>query len=114
MDDPPILDAPTYHTYVNDEKSILPIGTIEYQWKLWLVPEWLANEAEGWRTPTRIICLDGHQVQDLRGKNQGADFALRDSVPRIVLDHLFQGIEDGGFEVVEHPPIRYRLPPVKH
>jgi hypothetical protein len=33
-------------------------ATIEYEGRLWLVPEWLEAPAEGWRVPARRILLD--------------------------------------------------------
>jgi hypothetical protein len=113
MREPPISDAPTFKTAVSDGEHVFPVETIEYEGKLWLVPEWLVNDHEGWRTPRRIICLAGLAVQDVRGMNQPTDFVLTNSIPKTVFDALRQGQPVAEFEVIERPPIRYRIPRAK-
>ena len=108
MTDPPISNADTFRTMISDGHSAFPIGTIEYEGKLWLVPEWLVNDREGWRTPKRIICLSHLKVQDLRGKGHPADFAVNVPIPKSELDALFQGQPVAGWLVIEKPPIRFR------
>jgi hypothetical protein len=41
-----------------DDGELLAADTIEYEGKLWIVPEWLAGPTKGTEMPARIICLD--------------------------------------------------------
>jgi hypothetical protein len=52
---------------------------IEFEGKLWLVPEWLEGPTEGTRRPTRIICLTGLPMQTAGPKYPMIDWFL--SVP---------------------------------
>ena len=105
--------TPVFKTFVSDEQSIFPVDTIEYQERLWLVPEWFVNDHEGWRTPKRIIGLSNFELSDLRGKGHAADFFLPAPIPKTMLDALFRGKSLAGFEVKENPPVRCRIPPEK-
>ncbi len=40
-------------------QALLATDTIEYEGKLWLVPEWLAGPIQGTERPARIIGLHG-------------------------------------------------------
>jgi hypothetical protein len=42
-----------------DDGSFLLRDVIEYEGKLWLVPEWSAGPTAATEMPARIICLDG-------------------------------------------------------
>jgi hypothetical protein len=46
-----------------DDGSILLCDTIEWQGKLWLVPEWLAGPEAGTERPARVIGLHGLPLQ---------------------------------------------------
>jgi hypothetical protein len=66
--------------------DVLMMDTIRHDGKLWLVPEWLDRIDEGWRTPTRIVCMHGLQYQEITDDNEGADFLLNHEMPKAVLD----------------------------
>jgi len=47
-----------------DDGELLEADTIEYEGKLWIVPEWLAGPTKGTEMPARIICLAAFLIYD--------------------------------------------------
>lgn len=93
---------------INDGSQLFPVAVVEYQGALWLAPEWKINDHEGWRQPTRLICLAGHKVQDLRGTGQPFQFALSDILPKPQFEALCRGQSVTGWQVAEAPALRFR------
>ena len=97
-------------TMVSDGTSIFPVGTVEYEGKLWLVPEWIVSLDGGWQAPARMICLEGLRYQPMpAGMSQIADFQLHAIVPRAVLEGRAPESQTSGFVVVEAPPVRFPI-----
>ncbi len=69
---------------LDDSGEISKCDTIEYEGKMWLVPHWLESPAQGWKTPTRIVCLDGLPHQKTPGSPFG-DFVLTYPIPKALL-----------------------------
>jgi hypothetical protein len=88
-----------------DEGTIYKVDTIEYQGKRWLVPEWLDNAREGWRSPARIICIDLLKHQNSPGGP--ADFVLNDGIPKAVFDGQIPPQSEGFYVVIERPDIKF-------
>ena len=88
------------------EGIIYKVDTIEYQGKMWLVPEWLDNPRGGWRMPTRIICLDMLPHQKTPG-NPAADFVLNSGIPKSVFDGLAQTQPEERYVVIERQDIQF-------
>jgi len=96
--------------YVNaDEenvRSMLYMDVIEYQGKLWFVPEWLDSPNEQWTTPRRLV----------RGLQRGEEWPSGNPpvapfpVPRSVFEgHIPSSHKDTVF-VIERPDIRFDRP----
>jgi len=87
--------------------ALLQGDAIEYEGKLWLVPEWNAFLAEGVQRPARIVCLDGLDLQPA-GEQYPADYVLQTILPTPVL----MGQEKvKNLVVVEAPDLSVPLPP---
>ena len=79
--------------------KILKLDAIEFDNKLWLVPEGYVNAKEGLTSPVRIIRFDHLRYQQLDGKPY--HFQLNDPIPEDVLD----GKTIDKYEVHENPDI---------
>ena len=88
-----------------DDGTIYKMDTIEYEGKMWLVPEWLDNAAAGWRKPARIICLDLLPHQKSPGGQ--ADFVLNAGIPKSVCDGQIPTQPEDLFVVKEAPDIKF-------
>jgi len=88
-----------------DDGTIYKMDTIEYQGKMWLVPEWTVDRLEGLTRPTRIICLDLLPHQKITGEGVPADFVLSDGIPKSVCDGQIQTQQEYSFFVIENPDI---------
>ncbi len=84
--------------------TICKIDAIEYDGKIWLVPEWLDKLGEGWSMPVRIICLDTLQHQRIASGNP--DFVVNNPIPKSVLDGKIPPQSDTLYVVVENPNIK--------
>lgn len=80
--------------------NILKLDAIEFDNKLWLVPEWYVNAKEGLTSPVRIIRFDNLEYQKLEG-HPDCQFSLKRPIPESVLD----GKTTSGYEVHESPDI---------
>ena len=85
-----------------EDGSVYKMDTIEYQGKLWLVPEWTVDRVAGLTRPTRIICLDPLPHQKTPGGP--SDFVLNYGIPKSVCIGSRIAQEDL-FVVIESPDI---------
>jgi hypothetical protein len=83
-----------------DDGSILLCDTIEWQGKLWLVPEWLAGPEPRTERPARIIGLHGLMLQKAHPPYQ-ADYMLGTPLSK---DTLAGGTAQG-LDVIQAPDI---------
>ena len=93
---------------MDDSGEILIADTIEHEGKLWIVPEWLYAQKEGWQTPARIIqvdCLKHQKMPD----DYPADLLLNNPMPRAVLDGNPSPEQAKQYVVVERPDIRIQV-----
>ena len=90
----------------DNDGIIYKVDTIEYQGKMWIVPEWFDNPTLGWRIPVRIILLDVLPHKKTPGGE--ADFVLNHGIPKSVFyeGHNPPQPEDW-FVVIERPDIRF-------
>jgi hypothetical protein len=81
------------------------IDTIEYDYKLWLVPEWIDGwPTEGYSMPIRIICLEYMPlVGPLKGKNH--DYCINGSISKSLLDGHPKHGPEVLCQIVERPDI---------
>lgn len=86
--------------------KILKLDAIEFDKKLWLVPEWYVNVEKRVTSPVRIIRFDNLGHQKLEG-HPNFQFSLVKPIPESVLD----GKTTDGYEVHEVPDIvgKYHL-----
>lgn len=87
------------------EGTLYQVDTIEYQGKMWLVPEWLDNPLAGLRKPTRIILLDVLPHQQSPGGP--TDFVLNAGIPKSVFDGQIPTQPEDLFVVIEGPDILF-------
>lgn len=90
-----------FKTLVPAEDGLFSCDTIEYEGKLWLVPEWFdETPKKGYSRPVRIICMETLEHSAPFGEN---DYVLKDPIPKAVLDgHVPQGLENK-YIVIENP-----------
>ncbi len=85
---------------------IYKVDTIEYEGKIWLVPEWLDNAVGGWRIPARIILLDVLPHQ--KTPDGPVNFVLTYGIPKSVFFHgQIPPQSKYSFVVRECPDIRF-------
>lgn len=82
-------DSKTYKIIVMMEDGELHvIGGVDFEGAIWLVPEWLAFQSQGYTKPERMIRLDRFQFQAFvppakgPGPFAGADFAIPGPLPK--------------------------------
>jgi hypothetical protein len=90
-----------------DDGALEMCDAVEYEGKLWLVPEWTAFPSERIQKPVRIISLDGLTLAPLASRYQ-ADFALQNPMTKDVL--AGRGTT-GSPVVIEGPDLSVPLPP---
>lgn len=83
---------------------------IEYEGKLWLVPEWSDSPVLGYRIPTRIISLETLRYQRWEA-GPYAEYVINDPMPIDVLEGRAPPEVLSKYVVVEMPDIRFPLPP---
>ncbi len=86
--------------------KLFKMDTIEYEGKMWLVPEWIDMRTEGYSMPVRIVCLDTLRHQPSQTKS--LDFLLNDPIPKAVLDGQIPPQSEADYLVLERPDIRVR------
>ena len=86
--------------------QICAMDTIEFEGKMWLVPEWLDNREEGFSYPARIILLD--TLPHEKSKSPLEDFLLTDPLPKAVFDGQVPPESELDYVVVERPDIQVR------
>src|SRR6266545_1129458 len=98
-----IFKTGMYFSDVN--AKIYRVDTIEHEGKLYIVPEWLDNPLAGWRTPARLICLDGLPYRATPGAP--VDYLLNVGIPK----SLFYGESPPQpgelFVVIDAPDIKF-------
>jgi hypothetical protein len=67
-----------------EDGALAMCDAVEYEGKLWLVPEWTAFPSERIQKPVRIISLDGLTLSPLASPYRG-DFALQNPMTKDVL-----------------------------
>ena len=83
------------------------VDTIEYEGKLWLVPEWNDTTDGVWTKPTRIICLEKLPLR----KNDpvlSADYELECPMTKAILGGHVPQESTLVFVIVENPDIEIR------
>lgn len=100
-----------YSTMVIVEgEGIFSIDTIEYEDKLWLVPEWIDGVPEkGYSKPARIICLEYMPLAE-RGNDINYDYFLNGSISRSMLDGHPSSKLEYLYQIVESPEIVVATP----
>jgi|SRR5271166_4034709 len=94
-----------------DEGGIFECDTIEYEGKVWLVPQWLDLPAKGVRKPRRIIRMDSLPHQKVTNSAYCLDYILNGYMPQAVLDGTAPPELAGQFEIVELPEIEISMRP---
>ena len=89
----------------DDSGAWYKVDTIEYEGKMWLVPDWIDMPEEKCKRPTRIICLDALRHQNT--PQGSADFLLTYPMPKSVWnDGKIPSKPEDVFVVIEEPNIR--------
>jgi hypothetical protein len=90
---------------IEDDGSIGPCDTIQYEGRLWLVPEWLEVPSEQKTVPTRIIGLAPDRFQKPNQKYR-ADYFLTGSISKALLAGQIPIELKGQVVVIERPDIK--------
>jgi hypothetical protein len=90
---------------LRDDGELFVADAIDYEGKLWLVPEWIPGPEIRCERPTRLICLDDLQVIEADSRYQ-ADLELVRPLPKSFLDgrEVMEGVS-----VINRPDIFRRL-----
>jgi hypothetical protein len=93
--------------------SIFLFDGIEYEGKVWLVPEWLDSPDGQWCKPKRIICVTNLRHQDLRDRKvRSADLSVIEPMPKEILDGKIAELPNSKYIVVELPSFRIQKPKI--
>lgn len=95
-------------------KALVPVGNevwtidgLEYDGRLWLVPEWLDIRDEGLTTPARRILMDALPHHRVRGQDL-VRFIVNCQIPKAVLEGRTQSTPEREFHVETEPRIAIR------
>ena len=90
---------------LRDDGELFVADAIDYEGKLWLVPEWIPGPELRCERPTRLICLDDLQVVEADSRHQ-ADLELVRPLPKSFLDgrEVMEGVS-----VINRPDIFRRV-----
>jgi hypothetical protein len=89
----------------SDSGMIYKCDAIEYEGKMWLVPEWLDVPARGVTKPRRIIRMDLLPHQKMSNPGYGMDYVLNGYMPKDVLEGKASPQQERQYEIVELPEI---------
>jgi hypothetical protein len=90
---------------VPSAQGLFECDALELDGVLWLVPEWLHNEAEGWMKPAWMIRLTGAiRYQPTPGGAFG-DYIVNDPIPMVVFEGNATEADGVLFEVVRDADI---------
>lgn len=83
--------------------------TIEFEGRLWLVPEWNDMTLEGVTKPARLICLSVLPHRKAGPELEGVDYVLECPMTKAILSGQIQ--KEASFEVVviENPDIEFPI-----
>jgi hypothetical protein len=90
--------------------AIQECDAIEYDGKLWLVPQWLDEPGSGTTKPRRIIRIDSLPHEPITNPAFGLDFILSGPLPKAVLDGVATPEQAAQYEIVELPEIEISMP----
>jgi hypothetical protein len=88
------------------EDTIVTVDTIEYQGKMWLVPEWLDLETGEWTVPARIVLLGSLLPHPKDSPGGEWDFVLNRPISRAVFRGQIPPGQEEKYVVIERPNIR--------
>ena len=106
------VDMKIFKTMLTSDGNIQFMDTIEYEGKMWLVPEWLDSISLRVSTPLRIIGLDAFVHQKMPGNP--ADFLVELPIPKSVFEGQIPPELKGVVQIVESPDIRFPYLPGLH
>jgi hypothetical protein len=105
----PIIGPDVFRCLAVVDTSLIIIDVIQYQNKLWLVPEWLDSPDGQWCTPRRMIYAGKLRQCRLRVVGtEATDFALDQTLTEHVLNGNTRNAAQ--YQVVDLPALRVRKP----
>lgn len=81
------------------------MDTIEYDGKLWLVPEWTESRDEGWSRPVRIVHPRRQRFGPMNRSRDKVDFFLEYSIPKAVFSGRVPLELRDEYQVLEMPEL---------
>jgi hypothetical protein len=96
-----------------DDGTIAKCDGLEYEGKLWLVPQWYDVPAQGVTKPARLIRFDSLAHQGTPGSQYGVDYVVNYPIPKDLFDVRTPLKLIPGFECMEMPEIEFPLPKKK-
>jgi hypothetical protein len=95
--------ANLFTALIGNGSEITTEDVIRYKGDYWLALGWKENSLEGWKTPSRIVRLEG--LQPL-AKDYPADFFLSAPIPKQLFDlsNDFESI--AGYSVIDQPDLK--------
>ena len=97
------------YVLIENDQGLYLQDAIEYEGKLWLVPQWSDSPILGVRMPTRIISLETIRHQQAPVGYE-ADLLINDPLPTGLLDGPIPPELAGRYVVIEEPEIEFPLP----
>ncbi len=84
--------------------NIYKADTIKHEGQMWIVPEWIDIEGEGWSKPARLILLDylPHQVSN----GDFGDYILNSPIPISVWNGQVPPELKNQYIVIEAPDLK--------
>ena len=110
-----VTDTRLYKVIVGFEDGVM--GTcagIEHEGRVWLVPNWLPFQDEGYVKPERIIRLDQFQFQTFDPPATGpcpmagANFAVNDSLPKALFFGELSPQQRRRYGILMRPDLKFR------
>jgi hypothetical protein len=92
-----------------EDGTIGKIDGLEYEGKLWIVPQWCDIPAKGVTKPARLIRFDTLPHQVTPNSQYGVDFVLNSPIPKELFDLQTPKQAIPGFEFLEMPEIEFPM-----
>jgi len=92
---------------VTENSVITGLSVIEHESALWIVTGWLDHKTKPVKRPIRLIRMTGLHYVELDVEKHGADYAVKQPIPKAVLDGLTPPEEAAGFVVLDTPTVEF-------
>ena len=93
--------------------NIIDMDTVEYEGRLWLVPDWIEYPGQGVMKPTRMIALAQLGYSEMPNFGR-VKWAITHSPPKELFEGPVLSPIVSSYEVLILPEVQFPIPPAHH